>query len=794
MAQTFSLEEAQQPQTFSLEEATQAPATFSFEEATGAPPDATFVESLADIGLGVQRGALTIFDAAIDAFGGADSEFSKFAKRADAHLAALLSAEGQADAERVAQIMADAEGKGIGAELKAGLQAVAADPSGIISQAGGSAIPFLATSLLSLPAVIGLGAVTGTGIVKGGIYDTVESELLKAGIDPEKAKAAAEQAQAYDGENIDQILLGTVLGGAAAAGPLERILISRLSGNIASRIAKGAVTEAIPEAIQAGQEKFAQNLALQREGFDVDLGAGVTAQATMEGAAAVPLGGVAGIPRQPEALPPTVPPAVETEAVPPTEPPAAPVDFEAEYQRAQAAGATPEEAIIAAGRVVSGLTPREPEVEDVEPVDVGGVEPSVPPPAGAPEPVTEELAEPEPAGVEPVVAPVSEPVSGEGDVNAALTQQLDTLQVPKGAPLRKRLKGVDISTNEGFEKLQSELRAYAANPRSNAAARTRISEVLAAGDEAAAPLAAMEAQVAAERVPTPQDPTYMVLETQPDGRDEIVRKRKEELTDEQKQEMIDRGVVDASEFAITPEAAPAPEIEPTPAPAEVEAVAQEELPPSLVENILEQLQTRRATMDEADYVTEANRAYNTALRLEEQYGGADLIRLRDGAQTKIAEGVDVVDAYTQAEQELEQSKVAAPAVAPEVTAEIKALRGELDTLAKEVGTDVAIDRILEPELSGIDEVDRLRIARRAAQLGQEKPEYNFFFPTQRIQKAFQDPEIQQELETARQRKLETRRAETESLAETAELQGVQARAARQLAEAKVISLRADSAS
>jgi hypothetical protein len=347
-------------------------------------------------------------------------------------------------------------------------------------------------------------------------------------------------------------------------------------------------------------------------------------------------------------------------------------------------------------------------------------------------------------------------------------------------------KVMDISTNEGFEKLQSELRAYAANPRSNAAARTRISEVLAAGDEAAAPLAAMEAQVAAERAPTPQDPTYMVLETQPDGRDEIVRKRKEELTDEQKQEMIDRGVVDASEFAITPEVVPEeePEIEPTPAPAEVEAVAQEELPPSLVENILEQLQTRRATMDEADYVTEANRAYNLAMKLEEDYGGADLIRLRDGAQTKIAEGVDVVDAYTQAEQELEQSKVAAPAVAPEVTAEIKALRGELDTLAKEVGTDVAIDRILEPELSGIDEVDRLRIARRAAQLGQEKPEYNFFFPTQRIQKAFQDPEIQQELETARQRKLETRRAETESLAETAELQGVQARAARQLVEAK----------
>jgi hypothetical protein len=52
---------------------------------------------------------------------------------------------------------------------------------------------------------------------------------------------------------------------------------------------------------------------------------------------------------------------------------------------------------------------------------------------------------------------------------------------------------------------------------------------------------------------TPQVPTYMVMETGPDGKSIVVRKRKEELTDEQKQELIDRGVVDASEFNDAPQ-------------------------------------------------------------------------------------------------------------------------------------------------------------------------------------------------------------------------------------------------
>lgn len=117
---------------------------------------------------------------------------------------------------------------------------------------------------------------------------------------------------------------------------------------------------------------------------------------------------------------------------------------------------------------------------------------------------------------EGVVDPVFEPVSGEGDVNTALTQQLDALQIPSGAPIRKRLKGVNINTDEGFAQVQEELRKYAANPRSNETARARVREFIQAGDEAAAPLADMEAQVAASRQPAPDMDTEVTPQPEPE--------------------------------------------------------------------------------------------------------------------------------------------------------------------------------------------------------------------------------------------------------------------------------------
>ncbi len=149
-----------------------------------------------------------------------------------------------------------------------------------------------------------LGATTGAGLVKGTIFDAVEREYIAAGVDPEQAREIAEQAQAYTGDNVDQIALGGVLGAAAGRLGIEKgitNLITRKVGEEAAlpvgikTIVGGAVAESVPEAIQAGQEKFADNIARQREGFDVDLMEGVVGQSVFEGGAGLVLGGGVGV-------------------------------------------------------------------------------------------------------------------------------------------------------------------------------------------------------------------------------------------------------------------------------------------------------------------------------------------------------------------------------------------------------------------------------------------------------------------------------------------------------------------
>lgn len=60
-----------------------------------------------------------------------------------------------------------------------------------------------------------------------------------------------------------------------------------------ARASRRALEEAIPEALQGGQEQFAQNIALQREGFDTPTLRGVAAGATLEGAVGAPVGAIA---------------------------------------------------------------------------------------------------------------------------------------------------------------------------------------------------------------------------------------------------------------------------------------------------------------------------------------------------------------------------------------------------------------------------------------------------------------------------------------------------------------------
>lgn len=254
-----------------------------------------FLTGTADVGLGAIQGLAGVTGAATEAFG-ADNRVSRFFEDIAQGAQALMSAEERGDLAEGQRIMQEAEDKGILEQVKAAAKAFSKSPLTLSAQAVGSALPFLAATKfsggLALPTLLGVG--TGAGIVKGSIYDAVESEALKEGLTQEQAAAMAETAQAYAGENIDQIALGSILGGVASRFGLERgvakALGDKVSKNVLGRALATGTGEAVTEAAQAGQERLAGNLAAQRAGYDVPLGRGVAGQAALEGI----MGGVAG--------------------------------------------------------------------------------------------------------------------------------------------------------------------------------------------------------------------------------------------------------------------------------------------------------------------------------------------------------------------------------------------------------------------------------------------------------------------------------------------------------------------
>jgi hypothetical protein len=236
---------------------------------------------------------------------GADNPVAENLRGVEDFLDSLLSAQSKADSEEIARLMKEAEDGGFAEQVGAALKGIAIAPIDFMANAVGTVIPAAAAALLAGPglvgtaAAIGTGAVMGAGIGKGAIYDAVKDEMLKQGLTEEQAESAADEAQSYGGENLDQIALGTILGGWAAKSGLEPALARMLSTKAAEGVAKkgilkgavsGAVTEAIPEAAQGGQEQLARNIALQREGVDVPTMRGVVGAGTLEGLA----GGMAG--------------------------------------------------------------------------------------------------------------------------------------------------------------------------------------------------------------------------------------------------------------------------------------------------------------------------------------------------------------------------------------------------------------------------------------------------------------------------------------------------------------------
>lgn len=307
------------------------------------PEKQSAFRQVADIPVNVAKGAVTGIRMIADAFG-AGSSASKALRGAEDYIADLLSAQAKNDQAEIARIMKKAEDAGALEQVKAGFQAFSVAPVDLLTTTLGAAIPTIVTALgakiLGAGALVATGAsiltggVMGAGSTKGSIYEETKNALLEAKASPEEAERRAELAQQYGGENLDQILLGTVLGGVASAGPLEkgaaailaRTILNKAAAkeateSVAEKAAKGAirqraeagVKEAVPEFAQAFQEQTAQNIALQREGFDVPTLRGAFGAGTLEALAGLTAGAAIGegraTPR--ETKPPAPPPAVE---------------------------------------------------------------------------------------------------------------------------------------------------------------------------------------------------------------------------------------------------------------------------------------------------------------------------------------------------------------------------------------------------------------------------------------------------------------------------------------------------
>jgi hypothetical protein len=284
----------------------------------------------ADVPLKVGAGAVTGVRMIADAFG-ADSDVGKNLRGVEDYIASLYSAQSKKDSQEISRIMKEAEDKGVLDQVAAGVKAFSVAPVDMLANALGTSAPTIAAGLVATlagaPALAtlgvgaGVGALMGAGTVKGSIYDATKQALQEnTDMSPKEIEARAVLAQEYGGKNLDQILMGTALGTVGAASGAEPALARMLAKGIATKEAtKAAIKQAsaketaiaaergvvknsaitagkefLMEGAQGGQEQLAQNIALQREGFDVPTMRGVYGQGTLEGLAGLGMGAATG--------------------------------------------------------------------------------------------------------------------------------------------------------------------------------------------------------------------------------------------------------------------------------------------------------------------------------------------------------------------------------------------------------------------------------------------------------------------------------------------------------------------
>lgn len=308
-----------------------------------------FFRQALDVPVGIAKGAVQGVRMVADAFG-AGSAASNAIRGVEDYIGDLMSAESKKDSREIARIMKEAEDKGVGDQLKAALNAFMTAPVDLISQGLGTAAPVILSSVgakvlgagaLATKGIgLGLGATMGAGTSKGVIYEEVKQALKEAGVSEEQAEARAQTAQSYGGENLDMILAGTALGGLGAVTGIEKpaaaALARRIMGKaaateaaeqvategaeaaakqgIARRYGTAMAAEGAPEFLQGGQEQMAGNIALAREGFDVDAMRGVIGAGALEGLVGAGMG--AGVEAVTGGERPAAPPPAETVGTP----------------------------------------------------------------------------------------------------------------------------------------------------------------------------------------------------------------------------------------------------------------------------------------------------------------------------------------------------------------------------------------------------------------------------------------------------------------------------------------------
>jgi hypothetical protein len=298
---------------------------------TPAPaPKAGF--SPANLALSFGQGVVGVGKSLTDVFG-ADNAASEALGKSQAYLGAQKTAGRQAEIAARQEKIKAAEGTGFLNEIGAELGGIAEAPLESTAQALGSVVPFVATSVVGaaaklLPATIRIintivGAAQGAGAVKGSIYDAVKDKLVEANVPEEKAKEQAALAQSYNSKNALNILGGSALGGVGARFGVEPALIKgageKASAKFIPRVAKAAAAEAPLEGAQGGQEKAAQNIALQNEGFNTPTFQGVAGRAAGDAALGALAAGTVGATQGPKRVAPP-PPEAPPEPVAPAKP------------------------------------------------------------------------------------------------------------------------------------------------------------------------------------------------------------------------------------------------------------------------------------------------------------------------------------------------------------------------------------------------------------------------------------------------------------------------------------------